>query len=64
MRIVQWIYPALITLWQGTKSGIGFNLHAVPTALTALGDPIFFAIVKYEAVSPLGIEHRAFQTSN
>jgi hypothetical protein len=40
------------------------NLHAVPTALEAFGEPISFAIAKYDAVLPRGIEHKASQTNN
>ena len=43
---------------------MGFSLHAVPTALEAFGEPIFSAIDRYDAVLPLGMERKAFQTSN
>ena len=44
------VLSCLITLWQGTKSGIGFNLHAVPTALTALGIHCKKYLLRMEAV--------------
>jgi hypothetical protein len=46
------------------NKGIGFSLHAVPTALEAFGEPIFSAMDRYEAVLPFGMEHKAFQTRN
>jgi len=41
-----------ITRWQGTTMGSGFRPLARPTARTAVGRPICFAMSPYERVSP------------
>lgn len=51
------------TLWHGMNKGIGLAPQAVPTARTAFGRFIFFAISPYVRVLPYGISPICCQTS-
>src|SRR5687768_13328512 len=50
------------TLWQGMRTAILLAPQAVPTARTALGEPISAANSPYVRVSPRGIRCSAFHT--